>query len=75
MTNDEVKKGFDEIYNEFWLKYRDKQLPRESDEWERMHSQAIILMKKYSFAKETIVNLLTELDQRTRRKTNAKIKI
>lgn len=66
MTNDKVKKGFDEIYNKFWLKYRDKQLQRESDEWERIHSQAIILMKKYSFAKETIVNLLTELDRRMR---------
>lgn len=66
MTNEEVKQGFNVIYNDFWLKYRDRQLQKESDEWERMCTAAIVLMRKYPFAKEMIANLLTELDQRMR---------
>ena len=46
MTNVEVQAGFTEVYNRFWLNYRDKPLPKDSDEWERMHTWAVVLMKK-----------------------------
>ena len=29
MTNAEVQAGFTEVYNRFWLNYRDKPLPKD----------------------------------------------
>lgn len=36
MTNQDVMQAFAEVYNEFWLNYRDKRLPKQSKEWERI---------------------------------------
>lgn len=68
MTNAEVQAGFTEVYNQFWLNYRDKPLPRDSDEWERMHTCAVVLMKKYPFLQGTVASMVEELDQRMRRR-------
>ena len=68
MTNVEVQAGFTEVYNRFWLNYRDKPLPKDSDEWERMHTWAVVLMKKYPFLQGTVASMVEELDQRMRRR-------
>lgn len=64
MTDQEVQKAFDEVYNKFWLNYRDKPLPRQSDEWERMNTWAVVLMKKYPFMKQLVAEMVAELGQR-----------
>ena len=68
MTNAEVQAGFTEVYNRFWLNYRDKPLPKDSDEWERMHTWAVVLIKKYPFLRDTVASMVEELDQRMRRR-------
>ena len=68
MTNAEVQAGFTEVYNQFWLNYRDKPLPKDSDEWERMHTWAVVLIKKYPFLRDTVASMVEELDQRMRRR-------
>ena len=66
MTNGQVKDGFSEVYNQFWNKYKKRQPDKESPEWERAHTYAVVLMKKYPFMRETIAELLAELDRRMR---------
>lgn len=68
MTNTEVQEAFTEVYNRFWLNYRDKPLPKHSDEWERMQTWAVVLMKKYPFMREVVAAMVEELDQRMRRR-------
>lgn len=68
MTNAEVQAGFTEVYNRFWLNYRNKPLPKDSDEWERMHTWGVVLMKKYPFLRDTVAGMVEELDQRMRRR-------
>ena len=68
MTNDEVKSGFEEVYNGFWIDYRDKQIPKQSEEWERIKSRGAMLKKKYPFLAATVTEMETELDQRMRRR-------
>ena len=66
MTNGQVKDGFSEVYNQFWNKYKKRQPDKEYPEWERAHTYAVVLMKKYPFMRETIAELLAELDRRMR---------
>lgn len=66
MTDEQVKAGFAEIYNEFWNRYKNRQPLENSPEWERMHSWAVVLRRKYPFMRETINRLLTELIERAR---------
>ncbi len=64
MTDQEVKEAFTEVYNKFWLRYRNAPLSKDSDEWERMNTWATVLMKKYPFMKLVIAEMITELGQR-----------
>lgn len=64
MTNEQVKESFHEVYNEFWLNYRDKYLPKESEEWERMNTWGSVLIKKYPFMEVCITAMIAECDQR-----------
>lgn len=68
MTNGEAAKAFDEVYNGFWLNYRDKPLPLESPEWERMNAWAASLMRKHPFMAEPVAEMVTEIDQRARKR-------
>lgn len=70
MTNEQVKQGFTEVYNDFWCRYKDRVPGGHSQEWERMNTRASVLRKKYPFLKETIVDMIMELDQRMREKEN-----
>lgn len=66
MTDEQVRDGFSEVYNNFWNQYKNQQPMENSPEWERMHSWAVILRKKYPFMEEVVNRLLTELIERTR---------
>ena len=68
MTDREVQAGFDEVYNQFWRKYRNNIPDRQSDEWERMHTYSVVLQKKYPFLSQAIQKMEIELDERMRRR-------
>ena len=68
MTNDQVKQGFSEVYNDFWCRYKDRQPGKDSPEWERMLSRGAVLRRKYPFLAETVTDMIVELDQRMRGK-------
>ena len=68
MTNEQVRQGFTEVYNEFWNRYKNHEPVRNSQEWERIRTWSVVLQKKYPFLKETIIQLELELDRRMRRK-------
>lgn len=66
MTDGQVRDGFSEIYNNFWNQYKNQQPMENNPEWERMHSWAAALRRKYPFMEETINRMLTELIERAR---------
>ena len=68
MTNEQVRDGFNEVYNDFWNRYKDRQPEKDSPEWERICSRAAVLKKKYPFLAKTIAEMVTEFDQRMRGK-------
>lgn len=70
MTNEQVRNGFSEVYNDFWNRYKTRVPGKESPEWERMHTYAVVLMRKYPFMREVIAAMIEELDQRMRGKRN-----
>lgn len=72
MTDQEVQKGFEEVYNKFWLNYRGKIVPKQSDEWERMNTWAVVLMKKYPFMEQVVAEMIAELGQRMWRSEDGK---
>ena len=57
----QVKNGFAEVYNNFWIRYKNRQPKEESPEWERMHTIAAVYRKKHPVLEETINRMLTEL--------------
>ncbi len=69
MTDDEAARSCTEIYNEFWLKWRKKQLQRNSSEWEQVYKDVMILLNRHPFslAKHMVLDLLDELEERTRK--------
>lgn len=70
MTNEQVANGFSEIYNTFWNRYKDRQPKEQTPEWERMHTVASVLRRKYPLLEETINRMLTELVERARGRGN-----
>lgn len=70
MTNEQMQDAFVETYNEFWNRYRTRQPKEQSEEWERMHSRAAVLRKKYPFMEELLNRMLTELVERARGRGN-----
>lgn len=68
MTDQDVHNAFDDVYNKFWLNYRNKVIPKDSEEWERLHNWAADLMKKYPFMQQIIAEMVTEINQRLRRR-------
>lgn len=70
MTNEEVTGAFGEVYNEFWLRYRDRQPTEESSEWDRVSTRAVILKRKYPLMEEVINRMVTEITERARGRGN-----
>lgn len=64
MTDQQVKDGFGEVYNDFWIRYRNRQPDEKSPEWERMSTRAAVLKRKYPFMEELINRLMTEMRER-----------
>lgn len=52
MTDEQVKQGFDEVYNQFWRKHKTA-IPKKyaEEEWEAIHSQMLSLQEKISVSK------------------------
>ena len=78
MTNKQISDIFTDIYNGFWIKHRDN-LPDLQDDsgWDTLKAEANVLATKHDcqLAQDMAYGLLEIMDQRMRRKTNAKIKI
>lgn len=66
MIDEQVKNGFAEVYNNFWIRYKNRQPKEGSPEWERMHTIAAVYRKKHPVLEETINRMLTELVERAR---------
>jgi len=66
MTNEQVRQGFTEVYNEFWNRYKNHVPGKDSEEWERMRTWSVVLQRKYPFLKETVILMELEFDQRMR---------
>lgn len=66
MTDEQVQDGFSEVYNNFWNRYRSRQPKEDSQEWERMHTMAVVLKKKYPFLEEVVNRMMTEMIERAR---------
>lgn len=73
MTDEQVKKGFDEIYNNFWRQYKGAVPGRDSDEWDRVYARMEELQRLYPFMSEVLRNMLIELDERMRGRGHGKI--
>ena len=52
MTDEQVKQGFDEVYNQFWRKHKTA-IPKKyaEEEWEAIHSQMSVITGKISVSK------------------------
>lgn len=70
MTNEQVSNGFDEVYNKFWKRYYERQPKEDSPEWERMHTWAVVLKKKYPLMEEVIARMATEIIERAKGRGN-----
>lgn len=70
MTNEQVSNGFAEVYNEFWCRYKNRQPKEDSPEWERMHTRAVVLKKKYPLMEEVIARMATEIIERAKGRGN-----
>lgn len=70
MTDEQVRNGFNEIYNGFWKRYKDRQPGEDTPEWQRMHTFAVVLRRKYPLFEEVINRMLTELIERARGRGN-----
>ena len=66
MTNEQVRDGFCEVYNDFWNRYKDRQPRDDTPEWQRMLTIAEVLKRKYPLLEEVINRMLTELIERAR---------
>lgn len=68
MTNHEASGACQEIYNGFWMKWRDKKLDRHCAEWVVLVKEATSLLKKYNFplAEHMITDFIDELEARCR---------
>lgn len=74
MTNEEAAKACSEIYNGFWNRWKNRKLVRHSPEWERIHTEAVVLLRKYPFAmaEHMVKDFMDELEERVRREEERK---
>lgn len=61
MTNEQVKLGFMEVYNDFWCRYKDRIPAKNSLGWDRIWNQYEGLKAKYPFLRKTLEDLMAEL--------------
>lgn len=73
MTDEQVKNGFNDVYNHFWMQYKRAVPERDSDEWDRMYARMEELQLLYPFMSEVMRNMVIELDERMRGRGYGKI--
>lgn len=68
MSNEQIAAAFQEIYNGFWLRYRDHQ--NSEQDFDRIVEETRRLMKKYPFplARNMVLGLLDELNARDKKR-------
>lgn len=70
MSNEEVARAFHEVYNGFWLRFRNCGAgPSEADLWQRIWEEGQRLIEKYSeneLVAHMVTDLLLELSERAR---------
>ena len=66
MTNREITAAFQDIYNGFWIRWRDRHCTEQ--DFDQIYAEAVELMRKHPFrlAQDMIRDLLDELDRRHR---------
>ncbi len=72
MTDEQVQRGFTEVYNNFWNRYKRRQPDKDSFEWYKIREQSVALQKEFPFLKETIIDMELEFDQRMRGRGHGK---
>lgn len=66
MSNEQIAAAFREIYNGFWLRYRDHR--NSEQDFKRIVEEAGNLLERYPFplARNMVLGLLDELDARNK---------
>lgn len=66
MDNDQVKQIFWKCYNNFWNKWKDEKLPKDSEKWDVVVGEVQDILKKHncSLCRKVILGLLAELEER-----------
>lgn len=68
MSNEEIAKVFQEVYNGFWLKHRNTALDRfDAEGWDRLLNEGVALVQKYDghpLVNHMVFDLINELDTR-----------
>ena len=70
MTDEQVRNGFNEIYNGFWKRYSKAVPSWQSEEWDGIVRQARFLMERYHSCPlivHQIQDLLDQLEARSRK--------
>lgn len=70
VTNDQVRDGFNAVYNNFWNKYKNHQPQEGTKEWKEMYQDAMHCREAYPFLAETVSRMLAELTERLRGRGN-----
>lgn len=68
MTNQEIMDIFNQVYNEFWIKWRDKPLTPDADMWDLVILDGTAIMEKHDskLCRDMVAGLVDELDQRSK---------
>lgn len=72
MSNQEIAAAVNEIYNGFWLRWRDRQ--NNERDFDQIYQESKRLLEKYKFklAQDMILDLLDELDRRKHEQIDGK---
>lgn len=71
MTHEQIKSAFNEIYNNFYLKNRNKDgHERTDEEWKKIIEEAQIIQNKYegNLAKSMVISILEEFENEDKNK-------
>lgn len=65
MEHEEIRKAFHEVYNNFYLKYRDKGMAKTDEEWEKIIESAneiICSFHKSDLVRHMVNDLIHEIE-------------
>ena len=72
MSNQEIAAAVNEIYNGFWIRWKDRK--NSERDFDQIYQESKKLLEKYKFklAQDMVLALLDELDRRTYEQINRK---